>query len=81
MTNPITPIIGGVLGDFVFEPAMRNPDSALSNAFGWLVGTGAGAGMALLMILMGALVVLVGAGGYLFRSVRDAETILPDIQT
>jgi MFS family permease len=81
MTNPITPIIGGVLGDFVFEPAMRNPNSELSNAFGWLVGTGAGAGMALLAILMGGLVVLVGAGGYLFRSVRDAETILPDIQT
>ena len=50
----------------------------LAGGWGWLVGTGPGAGMALLMIFTGLLGMLVGAGGYAFRAVREAESILPD---
>jgi MFS family permease len=76
-TNPITPIIGGVLADFVLEPAMRT-QSGLSNTFGWLTGIGPGAGMGLLMFLCGFGAMLVGLSGYLFPAVRNAEDLLPD---
>jgi MFS family permease len=49
-TNPISPIIGGTLADFWLEPAARS-GLGLPAAFAWLVGTGAGAGMGLLIVL------------------------------
>ncbi len=76
-TNPISPIIGGTLADFVLEPAMRGP-SALATLFGGLVGTGPGAGMGLLMVFCGLLGVLVPVIGYFVPAIRHAETILPD---
>jgi MFS transporter, DHA3 family, macrolide efflux protein len=76
-TNPISPIIGGTLADFVFEPAMRT-ESFLSNTFGWLVGTGPGAGMGLLLVICGILASLVGLAGYFIPAVRSAEDLLPD---
>jgi hypothetical protein len=36
--------------------------------------------MSLLFIITGVLAAMVGAGGYLFRVVRDVEDILPDHQ-
>lgn len=79
-TNPITPIIGGTLADFVLEPAMRMP-GGLSNSLGWLTGSGPGAGMSLLMFLCGLGAALVGLSGYLFPAVRNAEDLLPDHET
>jgi MFS family permease len=76
-TNPIAPIIGGTMADFVLEPAMRT-QSALSGAFGWLVGTGPGAGMGLMMIFCGLAMSLVGLAGYFVPAVRNAEDLLPD---
>ncbi len=76
-TNPISPIIGGTLADFVLEPAMRGP-SALTSAFGWLVGTGPGAGMGLLIILCSLGIALVGLAGYMAPAVRNVEDVLPD---
>jgi hypothetical protein len=76
-TNPITPLIAGPLADFVLEPGMRAGGS-LTGVFGWLVGTGPGAGMALLIIFASLLTTLVGATGYLVPVVRNAEDILPD---
>jgi DHA3 family macrolide efflux protein-like MFS transporter len=76
-TNPITPIIGGTLADFVLEPAMKT-NSALATVFSPLVGSGPGAGMGLLFFLCGLGVVLVGLAGYFIRPIREAETILPD---
>jgi MFS transporter, DHA3 family, macrolide efflux protein len=40
-TTPVSPIIGGVLADFVMEPAMQT-GTVLPAMFGWLVGTGPG---------------------------------------
>lgn len=76
-TNPISPIIGGTLSDFVLEPAMRSP-SALTSTFGWLVGTGPGAGMGLLIIICSLLIALTGIVGYFIPAVRNAEDLLPD---
>lgn len=76
-TNPISPIIGGTLADFVLEPAMRAP-SALTEAFGWLVGTGPGAGMGFLIVICGLIVALVGVVGYGVPAIRNAEDLLPD---
>jgi MFS family permease len=75
--NPLTPIIAGTLADFVMEPAMRT-SSGLSNAFSWLVGTGPGAGMGLLMVFVNFGVILVGLTGYFVPAIYHAETILPD---
>lgn len=75
--NPISPIIAGTLADFVFEPQMRIT-STLSQTFSWLVGTGPGAGMGLLLFICGTLCVLVGMIGYFIPAIFKAETILPD---
>jgi len=75
--QPLTPIIGGTLADFVMEPAMRTT-SGLSNTFSWLVGGGPGAGMGLLTVFACLGVALVGLIGYFIPAIRDAEYILPD---
>ncbi len=75
--SPITPIISGVLADFVLEPAMRT-DSGLTRMFGGLVGTGPGAGMALMIIFSGLLAASVAIAGYFVPAIRDAEDRLPD---
>jgi DHA3 family macrolide efflux protein-like MFS transporter len=77
VTNPISPIIGGTLADFVLEPAMRT-QSGLSTLFGPIFGTGPGAGMGLLFFSCSLLVALVGLVGYFIHPIRKAETILPD---
>ncbi len=77
ITAPAALVIAGPLADGVFEPAMANGGS-LAGALGWALGTGPGAGMALMLIVFGALGAIVGIGGYFVRAVRDAETILPD---
>jgi MFS transporter, DHA3 family, macrolide efflux protein len=76
-TNPISPIIGGTLADFVLEPAMRTPGT-LTRLFGWLVGTGPGAGMGLLIVCCGILAALAGLAGYFIPAIRNAEDLLPD---
>jgi hypothetical protein len=76
-TQPIAPIIGGTLADYVMEPAMRTT-SALSTIFGPIVGTGPGAGMGLLMLLTGIGGSLVGLSGYFVPNIRNAEDVLPD---
>src|SRR5215204_3416411 len=77
LTNPISPIIGGTLADFVLEPAAR-AQTGLPATFAWLVGTGPGAGMGLLMVFCGLAASLVGLLGYFFPAVYNAEAILPD---
>jgi hypothetical protein len=77
LTNPISPIIAGSLADFVLEPQMQ-VTSSLSNTFGWLVGTGPGSGMSLLIFFCGVFGAFIGLIGYLTPAIRNAETLLPD---
>lgn len=74
---PVSWFVAGPLADRVLEPAM-GAGGSLSGVFGWLVGGGPGAGMALMFVFSGLLATCVGLGGYLFPAIRNAEDILPD---
>ncbi len=76
-TLPIGYLLAGPLADRVFEPAMAVSGS-LSGIFGWLVGTGPGAGMGLMFACTSILGMAMSLSGYLFRSVRNVENDLPD---
>jgi len=67
----------GPLADRVFEPAMA-PGGLLVPWLGRWLGAGPGAGMALILLIGAIVGVLIGAGGYLYPGVRNAEDILPD---
>lgn len=77
LVSLFTLLLQGPLGDFVFEPAMAE-DGALVGVFGWLVGTGSGAGYALQFVLLGLGMIGVGVLTLLWKLVRDAETVLAD---
>ncbi len=72
-----TPIIGGALADYVMEPAMQS-NGWLANTFGWMVGTGPGSGMSLIMIFFGVLSLGTVVACVLVPVVRNIEDILPD---
>jgi MFS transporter, DHA3 family, macrolide efflux protein len=75
--NPLAALLAGFLADQVFEPAMRE-GGTLVPLFSGLVGSGPGAGMALIFILVGICGALVGAAGYLVPAIRNVEDDLPD---
>jgi hypothetical protein len=77
-TNPISPIIGGTLADFVLEPAMKAQNSGLAQLFGPVFGNGPGSGMSLLIVICGVGGFLVGLAGYFIPAIRNAESVLPD---
>jgi MFS transporter, DHA3 family, macrolide efflux protein len=70
-------LTAGLLVDYVFEPAMM-PGQSLALLFGWIFGTGKGAGMALLYVISSLCLLMVGFSGYAFRILRDVEIIVPD---
>lgn len=74
---PVAMLLAGPLADRVFEPAMMSGGSG-APLFGWLVGTGPGAGMSLMFVIAGALGMFVGLGGYAIPIVRNVEDILSD---
>jgi MFS family permease len=78
LTNPISPIIAGLLADYTLEPAMRAATSPLSSTFSWLVGTGPGSGMGLLLVFSGLFAAFIGLTGYFIPAIHNAEDILPD---
>jgi uncharacterized membrane protein len=75
--DTFTPILGGLLADYVMEPAMRS-QTWLAKTFGWMVGTGPGSGMALMMIVFGVFTILTLMIGYATPKIRDLEDVLPD---
>jgi MFS transporter, DHA3 family, macrolide efflux protein len=77
MPKPIGYLIAGPIADWWLEPAML-PGGALAPTFGWLVGTGPGAGIGLMFAGTALLGGLMSFSGYLFRSVRRVEEELPD---
>jgi DHA3 family macrolide efflux protein-like MFS transporter len=74
---PLGYVLGGLLADRWFEPAMT-PGGALAEQFGWLVGTGPGAGMALMFVCTALMGVALSLAGYAFRAVREVEEDLAD---
>ncbi|HUH95740.1 MAG TPA: MFS transporter [Anaerolineales bacterium] len=77
-TNPISPIIGGTLSDFVLEPAMKAQASGFARFFAPAFGSGPGSGMSLLIFICGLAILLVGLAGYFVPAIREADTILAD---
>jgi MFS family permease len=74
---PFTPLLAGLFGDRIFEPAMQEGGS-LVNVFGWLVGIGPGSGFALLILLCGVGGSLVGLSGFLVKEIRNLDRQMPD---
>jgi DHA3 family macrolide efflux protein-like MFS transporter len=72
-------LLTGPLADTVFEPLMA-VEGPLAKSVGQMVGTGAGRGMALCVVLAGILTLVVTAVAFLNRRVRLIEDELPDIQ-
>jgi len=79
ITNPIAPIIGGTLADFVLEPAMRS-QGWLANSFAWLVGHGPGSGMGLLIVFCGLMISLIALACYFIPAIRNVEDLLKDYE-
>jgi hypothetical protein len=77
VSAPPAMLIAGFLADNVFEPGMKVGGS-LVETLGWLVGTGSGAGIAILILTTGMLSAVLTLGVYGIRAVRDVEIILPD---
>ena len=77
ISAPIAMAVTGPLADNLLIPDMM-AGGRLTPAFGWLVGTGQGAGISLLYVFVGFISLFIGLAGYLFRQVRDVEKILPD---
>lgn len=76
---PVGYAVAGPLADRVFEPAMR-PGGLLASTFGGLVGTGPGAGMALMFVATGVLGALGSLAGYAVRDVRRVQEDVPDAE-
>ena len=77
LVSPLARLVAGPLADQVMEPAMAE-GGKLAPVFGGLMGTGPGAGMALVFVITGLLAAATGLSGYLFPVIRDVEDILPD---
>jgi DHA3 family macrolide efflux protein-like MFS transporter len=77
IANPVATLIAGPLVDRWLTPAMM-PQGSLAGVFGPVVGTGPGAGIALLLVVTGVMGIGVGLLAYLSPAVRQAETLLPD---
>jgi len=74
---PLGYVLAGVLADGWLEPGIQ-PGGALAASFGWLVGEGPGAGIALMFVATSLAGAAICFGGYLFPALRNVEDHLPD---
>lgn len=74
---PLGMLLGGLLADSWFEPAMM-PGGPLVPLFAPIVGSGPGAGMAVLFLITAFIGCAVSLSGYLFPAVRYVEEELSD---
>jgi MFS family permease len=77
VTAPIAILASGPLADRVFGPAMLTSGS-LAPVFGWLTGSGKGAGISLMFVLFGLAGAVAGMIGYLIPTVRNVERLIAD---
>ncbi len=78
ITAPISMAVAGPLADDVFEPALTSSSHWLSRILGPILGTGSGAGISLLVLLSGILVMGVGIGAYQVKQILLVEELIPD---
>ncbi len=72
VTLPVGYLAGGLLADKVFEPMMRGT-GAIQELLGKIVGTGSGAGMALIFIMTGTTGFLTSIIFYRNRHIRELD--------
>jgi MFS family permease len=72
LSGPLGMLLGGLLADHVFEPAMQ-VNGPLAPLFGSLVGTGFGSGMALMFLFTALMGAIIGFGGYLIPALRNVD--------
>jgi DHA3 family macrolide efflux protein-like MFS transporter len=77
LTDPIMPVVAGLMADYVTEPAM-NTQAGLGHLFGWLVGNSPGSGMSLQFVFSGVAYLAIIAVAWFLPAVRNVETIIPD---
>ncbi|MCC7205802.1 MAG: MFS transporter, partial [Anaerolineae bacterium] len=77
VTAPLAMLAAGPLADRLFEPALRE-GGAWVPVFGSVVGSGPGAGMALLIICVGIAQIVGAAVAWSVPAIRNAEDLLPD---
>ena len=70
---PLSYLLVGPIADNIFEPAALD-----AWAFSPIVGSGIGAGMGLMQVIAGSIVVIVAMVFYVWHPVRHIESILPD---
>ena len=75
LMTPLAAVIAGPLADRVFEPARRQP---AWQSVGWLVGAGPGAGVGLMFVVAGALILALSLAVYAMPAVRRLEADLPN---
>jgi DHA3 family macrolide efflux protein-like MFS transporter len=75
LMTPLAAVIAGPLADRVFEPARRQP---VWQSVGWLVGVRSGAGMGMIFVVAGALILGISLAVYAIPAVRRLEADLPD---
>jgi MFS family permease len=71
-SQPIGYLLGGLMADRIFEPAMLNYEW-FQNSFGLLVGTGPGAGMASMFLFTAVFGGMLGFGGLMMHSIRQLD--------
>jgi len=69
-------LLAGPVADHLFEPLLAK-DGALAGSVGDVLGVGQGRGMAFLLLLLGGLVLVTAAVGYLQPSLRSLEKPAP----
>jgi DHA3 family macrolide efflux protein-like MFS transporter len=79
-SRPIGFLLAGPLADQVFGPRLVE-GGTLAPLFGQWVGTGPGAGVALMFLGTAAFGATLSLSGYLFPAVRNVEDNLPDYDT
>lgn len=72
--QPVGYLLGGLLADQVFEPALQAGGS-LAGSFGRLVGTGAGAGMSFMFLCTCILGSMTGIIGLLLPAIRGLDRV------
>jgi hypothetical protein len=77
VSPPLAALIAGPLADRYFEPWMA-PGGALAGTIGRVMGTGTGRGIALLLVVLGAIILVNAVTAWLSPAMRHVEEELPD---
>ncbi|PCI52343.1 MAG: hypothetical protein COB51_00080 [Moraxellaceae bacterium] len=76
-STPMAYLLSGIFADQIFEPLMA-PGGGLEATLGQVYGVGKGRGIALLVSVYGALLLVVSSLAYLNPRIRNIEKELPD---